>query len=58
MSNTEPLIRPAEFIDAETIFSLIKSYPEELLPRPMSDIVQNIDRFLVCEARGKVVGTV
>jgi amino-acid N-acetyltransferase len=51
-------IRPAEFSDAERIFALVKSYPEELLPRSISDIVQNIDRFIVCEVRNKVVGTV
>jgi len=52
------IIRPAEFLDAEKIFQLIKSYPEELLPRAVSDIVQNIDRFLVAEMDGRIVGTV
>jgi len=52
------IIRPAEFKDAERIFSLIKSFPAELLPRPISDIVQNIDRFVVCEIKDRVVGTV
>jgi amino-acid N-acetyltransferase len=51
-------VRAAEFRDAETIFSLIKQYPEELLPRSMSDIVQNIDRFLVAERGGEVTGVV
>ncbi len=51
-------VRPAEFSDAEAVFKLIKSYPAELLPRSMSDIVQNIDRFLVCERNGMIVGTV
>ena len=51
-------IRPAEFDDAQTIFELIKKCPDELLPRPISDIVQNIDRFLVCELDGKVTGSV
>ena len=49
-------IRNAGFADAEAIFSLIKSYPDELLARPVSDIVQNIDRFLVAERKGEVVG--
>jgi amino-acid N-acetyltransferase len=52
------LVRPAEFRDAEAIFNLVKSYPEELLPRALGDIVQNIDRFLVCERKGRLVGTV
>ncbi len=51
-------VRNAGFEDAETIFGLVKSYPEEVLARPISDIVENIDRFLVCEVDGKVVGTV
>lgn len=55
---TDTTIRPAEFHDAEMIFGLIKRYPDELLPRPIGDIVQNIDRFLVAEADDAVVGTV
>ena len=51
-------IRPAEFRDAEAISALIKAYPNELLPRPIGDIVQNIDRFLVTETDGAVVGVV
>ena len=51
-------IRPAEFKDTETIFNLIKMYPEELLPRPISDIAENIDRFLVCESKNNIIGTV
>ena len=51
-------IRAADFEDAVSIFNLVKRYPEELLPRPISDIVQNIDRFLVCESNGRTVGTV
>lgn len=58
--NTKPeiAIRNAGFRDVEGIFSLIKSYPKELLPRAMSDIAENIDRSLVCESRGAIVGTV
>lgn len=51
-------IRSAEFDDAEAIFGLIKKYPAQLLPRSIGDIVQNIDRFLVCEADKTIVGTV
>lgn len=51
-------IRPAEFVDTNAIFSLIKQYPKELLARPIFDIVQNIDRFMVCEHKGRVVGTI
>ena len=58
MNTTEPQIRPAGFEDAEAIFNLVKMYPEELLPRAIGDIVQNIDRFLVCENGAQVVGTI
>jgi len=51
-------IRPAQFEDAAPIFELVKQHPEELVPRSISDIAQNIDRFLVSEMDGKVVGTV
>ena len=59
-----PVIRNAEFKDAGTIYALIKEHPREVVPRAISDIVQNIDRFLVCEtracpssARGRIIGT-
>ena len=58
MNATSHTIRPAGFEDAESIFKLIKRYPEELLARPISDIVQNIDRFLVCDVDSTVAGTV
>lgn len=51
-------VRAAGFEDAVSIFNLIKEFPQELLARPLSDIVQNIDRFIVGEAGGSVVGTV
>ena len=51
-------VRPAGFADVETIFGLIKEHPQELLARPVYDIVQNVDRFLVCECEGQIVGTV
>lgn len=52
------IVRAAEFKDAERIFRLIKQYPAQILPRPIGEIVQNIDRSLVCEINGHVVGTV
>jgi amino-acid N-acetyltransferase len=58
MTSPEYTVRAAGFADAEAIFALVGKHPEELLPRPMCDIVQNIDRFLVCEREGRIVGTV
>ena len=51
-------IRPAGFEHVHAIFNLVKQYPEELLPRPLSDIVQNLDRFIVCMRDVEVIGTV
>lgn len=51
------VIRNAEFKDAVAIYALIKEHPREVVPRAISDIVQNIDRFLVCESRGRIIGT-
>ena len=51
------LIRPATLKDAEQIFNLIRTHKDDLISRPMGDIVQNIDRFVVCEANGCVVGS-
>jgi len=50
-------IRNAGFEDAAAICALLKEHPEEVLPRSISDIVQNIDRFVVCKANSRVVGT-
>ena len=53
-----PAIRPATFADAQAIYQLVKSRPNELVPRPVSDILFNTDRFLVAESAGRLVGTV
>lgn len=58
MKQVTPTIRDAGFADAGAIFKLIQEHPRELLPRPVGDIVENIDRFLVAEAGGRVIGAV
>ncbi len=55
--SSSPVIRAAGLPDSPGIFSLIKSYPEELVPRSMNDIIQNIDRFMVCADGADIVGT-
>ena len=57
MTKPKYKVRNAGFEDAAAMFELIKSYPDALLARPISDIVENIDRFLVAEAKGRIVGT-
>ena len=53
-------IRSASFTDALAIFNMIKKHPDELVPRSISDILQNIDRFFVAEAIAdeEIIGTV
>lgn len=53
---TTHTIRSANLKDAEQIFDLIREHKEDLISRPMGDIIQNIDRFYVAEVAGKVVG--
>ena len=57
MNNHEPVIRKASFSDGPGIFRRIKAHPNELVPRPISDIMLNIDRFIVAEVDGEIVGT-
>ena len=57
MSISQPVIRKACFSDGPAIFRRIKSHPTELVPRPISDIMLNIDRFLVADLDGEIVGT-
>jgi amino-acid N-acetyltransferase len=51
-------LEKAVFRDARAIYDLIKKYPVEVLPRSLSDITTNIDRFFVYRAKGKIIGTV
>ncbi len=52
-------IRPATFMDARFVYRVIREHTDNLVPRAMSDIVQNIDRFLVAVgSEGRVIGTV
>lgn len=58
MNETAYLIRPAAFRDAAGIVRLVRAHPDELVPRSVSDVLQNIDRFFVAEADGRIVGVV
>ena len=49
-------IRAAGVHDALGIFELIRGNPEALIGRPLGDITENIDRFVVAEADGRLVG--
>ena len=49
-------LRNATLRDAEKIHALIHLHRDELVPRPMGNIVENIDRFLVAECDGELAG--
>lgn len=52
------VIRQAVFSDAQAIFSLIQQNTDMLVPRSISNIVQNMDRFLVAELAGELIGCI
>ncbi len=58
MDADEVIVRQALFSDVRAIYTLIKGNTDMLVPRSMSDIVQHIDRFLVAEGNGALVGTI
>jgi len=47
--------RPATLADAVPIYTLIQDHQDDLIVRPMSDVIMNIDRFHVCEDAGRVI---
>ncbi len=57
MQDTQHIsIRPAVLKDAMAIFELIRLHHDDLIPRPLGDVIQNIDRFVVGEFEDRVVG--
>lgn len=49
-------IRVAELRDAEKIYALISDNSDRLVPRSLGSIVETIDRFVLAEADGELVG--
>jgi amino-acid N-acetyltransferase len=52
----ETVARRARLSDAEGIFALIGENRDQLVPRSLGNIVENIDRFHVIEDGGALVG--
>ena len=52
----EAVIRAATLRDAERIFALVALNRDMLVPRSLGNIVEAIDRFVVAEAEGEMVG--
>jgi len=52
-------IRPATIHDVRGIYHLIREHSDNLIPRSINDIVQNVDRFMVAEAgEGMLIGCI
>ena len=49
-------IRAASLADAERVFAMIHLNRDQLVPRSLGNVVENIDRFFVAEAEGETVG--
>ncbi|MBN1621375.1 MAG: N-acetyltransferase [Endomicrobiales bacterium] len=51
-------IRPAKIKDAKAIHTLVNYYAQkrEMLARPLSEIYENIQEFVVAEEKSRVVG--
>jgi amino-acid N-acetyltransferase len=52
----EFIIRSARLDDAEKIFGLINEHLDDLVPRSLGNIVERIDRFIVAEKDGELIG--
>ena len=53
---SDPSIRVATLRDAENVFALISMNHDMLVPRSLGNIVENIDRFVIAESGGGLVG--
>ena len=49
-------IRSANLKDAERIFALVHLNRDQLVPRSLGNIVENIDRFFIAESEGEMTG--
>jgi amino-acid N-acetyltransferase len=51
-------VRHARMDDIEQIYRAIRENPKQVLPRSYPDLLQNFDRFMVYEEKGKVKGVI
>jgi len=52
------VVRPARMDDIPQIYQAIRENPRQVLPRSYPDLLQNFDRFLVYEEKGKIKGVI
>lgn len=58
-ASPEFCVRAARYEDARPVYSLIRANADALIVRSLSNVLENLDRFLVAEAAdGSVVGAV
>lgn len=50
-------VRSAVLGDAEGIFELIQANSDQLVPRSMGNIVENVDRFIIALSDGEIIGS-
>jgi len=51
-------VRHARMDDIQMIYKAIRENPKEVLPRSYPDLLQNFDRFMVYEEKGKIKGVI
>jgi len=51
-------VRPARMDDIPQIYQVIRENPRQVLPRSYPDLLQNFDRFLVYEEKGRIKGVI
>jgi len=54
--NRTMTVRHATLRDAERVFGLINANRDQLVPRSLGNIVENIDRFVIAEYDGDMTG--
>lgn len=54
--NSPTRVRQATLRDAERVFDLINMNRDKLVPRSLGNIVENIDRFVIAEFKGNMMG--
>ena len=52
----EAKIRAATLKDAERVYALVSLNSDMLVPRSLGNIVESVDRFVIAEAEGEMVG--
>ena len=50
------ILRKARLADAEKIFALIHLNRDQLVPRSMGNIIENVDRFIVATSGADIIG--